>query len=91
MYDLAVALHLEIDLFYPKNPHFELAQDALLAAYDSKRPLPESQRELIPWFLMTRSLELLKWIEDRPAAEMESFIPMFLEHALGCAKELGVD
>ena len=90
MYDLAVALHLELDTFHPKNPHFKLVSDALLAAYESKRPLPEAQRELLPWFLMVRSLELLRWIEDRPASGLEQSIPFFMQHASESAEQLGI-
>ena len=46
---------------------------------------------MIPWFLMARSLELMKWIEDRPASGLGESIPFFMQHAFESAEELGVN
>ena len=60
-YEIAVALDA-----YRKPPHFEVARDALIAGYRSERPLSDAAIELLPMFLLIRSLALLGWLHERP-------------------------
>ncbi len=89
-YDLTVALYSELDAFHPKNPHFELAREALLGGYRRRRPLSAEQVELVSWFTLTRALELLSWAEHRPWAGYDKMIPHMLKVALEQAGRLGL-
>lgn len=60
-YELAVAIFA-----YQSKPHFETIRDALVAGYRSQRPLSDEALELLPIFLLMRSLALLGWIDARP-------------------------
>lgn len=60
-YELAVALSA-----YQDSPHFDAVRDALIAGYRAERPLSDAAIELLPMFLLTRSLALLGWLNERP-------------------------
>ena len=60
-YELAVALTGHQD-----SPHFEAVRDALIAGYRSERPLSDEAVELLPMFLLIRSLAWLGWVNERP-------------------------
>jgi len=89
-YDLAVALYSEQDVFHPKSPHFELAHAALLRGYRRQRPLSAEQQDLVSWLLLARSLELLRWAEDRPETRHRDHVPLFLGVAFEWADALGL-
>jgi Ser/Thr protein kinase RdoA (MazF antagonist) len=89
-YDLAVALHFELDAFHRKHPHFELAREALLRGYRGQRPLSAEQQDLVSWLLLARALELLRWAEDRPETGHRDDVPFFLRVAFEWADALGV-
>ena len=60
-YEIAVALDA-----YREPPHFEVARDALIAGYRLERTLSDAAIELLPMFLLIRSLALLGWLHERP-------------------------
>ena len=60
-YELAVAI-----FDYQSKPQFQAIRDALVAGYRSLRPLSDEALELLPAFLLMRSLALLGWIDGRP-------------------------
>ena len=51
---------------YQSKPEFQTIRDALVAGYRSLRPLSDEALELLPAFLLMRSLALLGWIDARP-------------------------
>ena len=61
LYELAVAL-----FHYQSNPHFGMIRDALVAGYRSQRSLSDAALDLLPAFLLMRSLAILGWINARP-------------------------
>jgi Ser/Thr protein kinase RdoA (MazF antagonist) len=88
-FDLAVAIWNRMDALN-EDDHFDLARDALLSGYQSRRQDSERVVERVPLFLLIRSLMLLRWIQDRPETGYTPMIPMLLELALAQARELGL-
>ena len=60
-YDFAVALY-----HYQHDPRFEGLRDALFAGYRRVRRLGREAAELLPLFLLIRSLALIGWCAARP-------------------------
>lgn len=60
-YDIAVALSL-----YQDHPDFTLFQDACIAGYHAVRPIPDTDRALLPMFLLIRDMASLGWYHQRP-------------------------
>ncbi len=84
-YEIAVALDA-----YRKPPHFEVARDALIAGYRSERPLPNAAIELLPMFLLIRSLALLGWLHERPEHNKGNRVRNLIQSACRQAEELGL-
>ncbi|WP_244426694.1 phosphotransferase [Sinorhizobium sojae] len=61
MFDIATAL-----LRNRGEANFALIQSALLAGYRRKRPLADKDVEMLPLFLLIRSLTYIGWIGARP-------------------------
>ena len=60
-YELAVALDS-----YRNNPNFDAIRGALIASYRSERAFSDAAIEMLPMFLLVRTLALLGWIHERP-------------------------
>ncbi len=90
-FDLAVALWDRIDAV-SGHDQFEVAKDSLLKAYTSVRTDIDSGLvvELLPTFLLMRTLMVLGWAQARPETGYVELIPGFLKIALGQADELAL-
>ena len=84
-YEIAVALDA-----YRKPPHFEVARDALVAGYRSERPLSNAAIELLPVFLLIRSLALLGWLHERPEHNRGDRVRNLIQSACRQAEALGM-
>ena len=84
-YEIAVALDA-----YRKPPHFEVARDALVAGYRSERPLSNAAIELLPMFLLIRSLALLGWLHERPEHNRGNRVRNLIQSACRQAEALGM-
>ncbi len=84
-YEIAVALDA-----YRKPPHFKVARDALIAGYRSERSLSEAAIELLPMFLLIRSLALLGWLHARPEHNKGNRVRNLIQSACRQAEALGM-
>ena len=84
-YEIAVALDA-----YRKPPHFEVARDALIAGYRSERALSDAAIELLPMFLLIRSLALLGWLHERPEHNKGNRVRNLIQSACRQAEALGI-
>ena len=84
-YEIAVALDA-----YRKPPHFEVARDALIAGYRSERALSDAAIELLPMFLLIRSLALLGWLHERPEHNRGDRVRNLIQSACRQAEALGM-
>ena len=84
-YELAVALDA-----YRNPPHFEVARDALIAGYRLERPLSDEAIELLPMFLLIRSLALLGWLHERPEHNKGDRVRNLIQSACRQAEALGM-
>ena len=84
-YEIAVALDA-----YRKPPHFEVARDALIAGYRSERNLSDEAIELLPMFLLIRSLALLGWLHERPEHNRGNRVRNLIQSACRQAEALGM-
>ena len=84
-YEIAVALDA-----YRKPPHFEVARDALIAGYRSERPISDAAIELLPIFLLIRSLALLGWLHERPEHNRGDRVRNLIQSACRQAEVLGL-
>ena len=84
-YEIAVALDA-----YRKPPHFEVARDALVAGYRSERSLSDAAIELLPMFLLIRSLALLGWLHERPEHNRGDRVRNLIQSACRQAEALGI-
>ena len=86
-FDLAVAIWDRLD-FTATGCHFDIAYQSLKKGYLGERPDTGDILETIPIFLLMRTLMIIRWIEDRPEAGYEAFIPVLINAAFDQAKEL---
>ena len=84
-YEIAVALDA-----YRKPPYFEVARDALIAGYRSERSLSEPAIELLPMFLLIRSLALLGWLHERPEHNKGDRVRNLIQSACRQAEVLNI-
>ena len=84
-YEIAVALDA-----YRRPPHFEVARDALIAGYRSERALSDAAIELLPMFLLIRSLALLGWLHERPEHNRGNRVRNLIQSACRQAEALGM-
>jgi len=86
-FDLAVAIWDRLDALTGQT-RFQVAYDALLKGYRSRRGKCDQVTEQVLLFLLIRSLMLLRWMQDRPEVGYTTFIPKLLELAMGQARGL---
>ena len=84
-YEIAVALDA-----YRKPPHFEVARDALIAGYRLERAISDAAIELLPMFLLIRSLALLGWLHERPEHNRGNRVRNLIQSACRQAEALGI-
>jgi Ser/Thr protein kinase RdoA (MazF antagonist) len=88
-FDLAVAVWDRLD-FTATGCHFDIAYNSLVKGYLEESPKAINIIESIPAFLLMRTLMLIRWIEDRPEAGYEAFIPVLINASLDQAKKLNL-
>lgn len=72
-YDCAVALY-----GYRDVPQFEALRAALIAGYRAVRPISDAALDLVPLFLLVRSLIGIGWVTARPELD-STFIPSLVQ------------
>ncbi len=82
-YELAVAIS-----YYQDNPHFETIREAIIAGYLTERPLSQSDIDLLPVFVLIRSMVSLGWIEQRPELDSSHKVPTLIRRACQQSREL---
>mgnify|MGYP001145899713 FL=1 len=77
MFELATALYFCLD-----DPRLAQIQAALLAGYDSVKPLSAADRAALPLFLALRGTTYLGWVHTRRNSETaRELAPMLIERA----------
>ena len=84
-YELAVAL-----FSYQSKPDFDAVRDALIAGYRSERALSDPAIELLPMFLLIRTLAMLGWIHERPEHHSSERLRRLIRLACAQAEELQI-
>ena len=75
-YELAVAI-----FYYQGTPFFDTIREAIVAGYLTVRPLTKTDIELLPIFVLIRSMVLLGWIEQRPELDNSHLLPVLIDRA----------
>ena len=75
VYDFAVALK-----DYQEDPAFARYQDALIAGYRCQRPMGSEMLELIPLFLLIRTLNSIGWADARPELGHPEYVPRLAKY-----------
>ena len=86
-FDLAVAVWDRLD-FTATGCYFDIAYESLIKGYLQERPNANDIIETIPTFLLMRTMMLIRWIEDRPEAGYEAFIPVLIQASIAQGKKL---
>ena len=86
-FDLAVAVWDRLD-FTATGCHFDTAYESLIKGYLEERPNVEDIIGTIPTFLLMRTMMLIRWIEDRPEAGYEAFIPVLIKASIDQARKM---
>ena len=73
-YELAVAI-----FYYQDTPYFDTIRDAIVAGYLTGRRLSQADIDLLPIFVLIRSMVLLGWIEQRPELDNSHKLPVLIE------------
>ena len=60
----------------------------MVAGYLEECPNTEEIINTIPTFLLMRTMMIIRWIEDRPEAGYEYFIPVLIKASIDQAKDL---
>ncbi len=82
-YELAVAIS-----YYQDNPHFGAIRNAIIDGYLSERPLSKSDIDLLPVFVLIRSMVSLGWIEQRPELDSSHKLPTLIRRACEQSRDL---
>lgn len=86
-FDLAVAIWDRLD-FTATGCHFDIAYKSLIKGYLEERPKAIDIIEIIPVFLLMRTLMIIRWIEDRPESGYAAFIPVLIKASIDQARKL---
>lgn len=83
LFEIATSLY-----FVRREPFYETARDALVAAYRDVRPLPEAHLRLLPMFLAARGTTYLGWLHARRGeAAAQALTPQLIGLALAAAED----
>ncbi len=82
-YELAVAIS-----YYQDTPYFDSIREAIIAGYLTERPLQKADIELLPVFVLIRSMVSLGWIEQRPELDSSHKLPTLIERSCEQSKAL---
>ena len=83
LYELAVAIS-----YYQDNPLFDVIREAIIAGYVSERPLSPADIELLPVFVLIRSMVSLGWIHQRPELDHSHKLPTLIKRSCEQSKAL---
>ena len=75
-YELAVAIS-----YYQDTSFFDKIREAIIAGYVSVRTLSQADIELLPVFVLIRSMVSLGWIEQRPELDSSRKLPLLIERS----------
>ena len=75
-YELAVAIS-----YYQDTSFFDKIREAIIAGYVSVRTLSQADIELLPVFVLIRSMVSLGWIEQRPELDSSHKLPLLIERS----------
>ena len=82
MFDLATAL-----FFIQDDPNYELANNALMAAYQAERPSADVGFAALPLFMLARSFTYLGWVHTRSGTDTaKELTPMLVDICCGLAE-----
>ncbi len=76
LYELAVAIS-----YYQDSPYYDAIQEAIVAGYRTERRLSDQDVDLIPLFVLIRSMVSLGWIEQRPELDSSHKLPVLIERS----------
>ncbi len=82
-YELAVAIS-----YYQDNPNYETISEAIIAGYLTERPMSQADIELLPVFVLVRSMASLGWIEQRPELDSSHKLPTLIKRSCEQSKML---
>jgi Ser/Thr protein kinase RdoA (MazF antagonist) len=85
MYELAVGL-----FSYQSHPRFPEIVEAVFEGYRETRPLDAESADLLPLFLLVRTLALVGWLADRPEVAQGRAARPLVDRALSLSAELGL-
>ena len=74
--------------FTATGSHFDTAYESLIKGYLEERPNYEDIIGTIPTFLLMRTMMIIRWIEDRPEAGKEAFIPVLIKASIDQARKV---
>ena len=83
LFEIATSLY-----FIRRDPCYEVARDAMITGYRRRRPLPDTNLDLLPAFLAARGTTYLGWVHTRwkePAAQ--ELAPLLIELAVAGAED----
>ena len=83
LYELAVAIS-----YYQDDPHYATIRAAIIEGYLTERPLSQSDIDLLPVFVLIRSMASLGWIEQRPELDSSHKVPILIRRACQQSREL---
>ena len=85
LFDLATTL-----LKNRREPLYPLIRNSLIKGYRSRRPLADSAVDLLPLFLLLRSLTYIGWVGERPEInDARERMRRYVPEALELARSLG--
>jgi Ser/Thr protein kinase RdoA (MazF antagonist) len=83
LFEIATSLY-----FIRRDPHYEIARDALIAGYRRHRSLPDEHLRLLPMFLAARGTTYLGWVHTRKGeATAQELTPQLVELADAAADD----
>jgi len=85
IYDLAVALYS-----YQDRSDFEDLKGTLIRGYRGQRSISDSDLELLPIFLLIRSMASMGWADARPELDQEGYMSYLIGKADNAIKKLGL-
>lgn len=83
LFELVTPLYFLVD-----QPGFGAIKDAVIDGYRSARPLPDSELEQLPLFMLARGLTYVGWVHTRPETETaRDMTPALVDRACTLAED----
>jgi Ser/Thr protein kinase RdoA (MazF antagonist) len=83
IYDLAVALYS-----YQDRPDFEDLTTIFIGGYRDQRSISESDLELLPMFLLIRSMASMGWVHARPELDQQGHMSYLIGKVIGAIEKM---